>query len=172
MASDMFTLLYLDLGFTKTQIAAIAKFFGFWATIIGGFAGGIVMVKIGIQRSLWVFGILQTVSTLGFSVLAHLGNSLSALTVVVIVENLCTQMATAAYVGFISILCNRNFTATQFALLSSVMGVPRVILGSSSGFFAKHLGWTGYFLFCGVLHLPGLLLLLRQHRWLAATPKS
>jgi PAT family beta-lactamase induction signal transducer AmpG len=172
MASDMFNPFYIGLGFTKTQIAAIAKVFGFWATIGGGLLGGLAMVRIGIPRSLWIFGILQTVSTLGFSVLAHVGNSLSWLTGIVVFENLCTGMASAAYVGFMSALCNRNFTATQFALLSSLMGVPRVILGSSSGYFAKHLGWGGYFLFCGMLHAPGLLLLLRQQRWQQAVPKD
>jgi PAT family beta-lactamase induction signal transducer AmpG len=107
------------------------------------------------------------VSTLGFSVLAHSEHSLGLLTYFMAFENLCTGMATSAYIAFLASLCDRRYTATQFALLSSFMGVPRVIFGSSSGFFAKELGWAPYYLFCGALHVPGLLLLLRQKRWYA-----
>jgi PAT family beta-lactamase induction signal transducer AmpG len=165
MASDMFNPFYLDMGYTKTQIAAIAKLFGFWATITGGIVGGMLMMQWGIERCLWIFGILQTFSTLGFSFLATVGQNLQVLTIVVVVENICTGMATSAYVGFMASLCNKRFTATQYALLSSLMGIPRVFFGSSSGYLAKNLGWSGYFLFCTLLHLPGLLLLLRKHHW-------
>lgn len=165
MASDMFTPFYLDVGYTKTEIAAIAKLFGFWATIGGAFLGGLAMVRLGIIKSLWIFGILQTLSTAGFCILAMIGRNLQALTIVVTVENICTAMATSAYVAFMASLCNKRFTATQYALLSSLMGVPRVIFGSSSGYLAKNFGWTGYFFFCVVLHLPALFMLLRHKKW-------
>ena len=170
MASDMFTPFYLDVGYTKTEIAAIAKLFGFWATIGGGLLGGVIIVKIGVQRALWLFGILQTISTSGFILLARLGKDLPALTEIVVVENVCTAMATTAYIGFMASLCNKRFTATQYALLSSLTGVPRVILGSSSGYLAKSLGWEYYFLFCALLHIPGLLMLLRQSEWEKTKP--
>ena len=165
MASDMFVPFYIDLHFTKTQIAAVSKVVGFWGTMAGGFLGGLGMVRLGIPGSLWIFGLLQTGSTFGFSALASLGHSLSALTCVVLLEALATGMARSAYIGFMASLCDRRFTATQYALISSVAGVPRVILGASSGYFAKTLGWHAYFLFCTLLHLPGMLLLLRQRKW-------
>jgi MFS transporter, PAT family, beta-lactamase induction signal transducer AmpG len=172
MASDMFNPFYLDLGFSKTEVAAIAKLFGFWATIGGGLLGGLAMVRLGIIRSLWIFGFLQMFSTAGFCLLATMGHQLGILTAVVIIENVCTAMATSAYVGFMASLCNKRFTATQYALLSSLMGVPRVIFGSSSGYLAKNMGWTGYFLFCVVLHIPGLLMLLRNKKWMIGSGES
>ncbi len=165
MASDMFTPFYLDVGYTKTEIGVIGKLFGFWSTLGGGFIGGLAMVRLGINRSLWIFGILQMISTSGFYFLANMTPNLQALTAVVTIENVCTAMATTAYVAFMGSLCNKRFTATQYALLSSLMGVPRVIFGSSSGYLAKNLGWSGYFLFCVVLHIPGLLMLLRYKLW-------
>ena len=124
------------------------------------------MVRLGVIKSLWVFGIFQMVSTAGFYFLALIPPNLQALTAVVTVENICTGMATTAYVAFMASLCNKRFTATQYALLSSLMGVPRVIFGSSSGYLAKNMGWPGYFLFCVALHLPGLLMLLRHRLWM------
>ncbi len=161
MASDMLNPFYLDIGFTKTQIGVVSKLFGFWAVIAGGLIGGAVMMKMGIFRSLWVFGILQAASTVCFAVLATAGPSVAMLATVVSFENLSSGMGTAAYVGYMASLTDRRFTATQYALLSSLMGVPRVIFGSSSGYLAKHLGWPGFFLFCTVIAIPGLLLLLK-----------
>ncbi|MCX6125124.1 MAG: AmpG family muropeptide MFS transporter [Proteobacteria bacterium] len=165
MASDMFNPFFQDIGFSKTEIATIAKLFGFWATIGGGFLGGVAMVRWGVAKSLWIFGALQTISTAGFCILANLGHSIEALTITILVENAATGMATTAYVAFMASLCNKRFTATQYALLSSLMGIPRVIFGSSSGYLAKSLGWQSYFLFCVVLHLPGMLMLFRQKAW-------
>lgn len=165
MASDLLNPFYLDLGFTKSQIAGVAKLFGFWATILGGLLGGILMIRIGIFHGLWVFGILQSVAILGFSVLANAGTNIAILATTISLECLTSGMATAAYVGFMGSLCNKRFTATQYALLSSLMGVPRIFFGATSGYFAKHLGWTNYFIFCTLLTLPGLLFLLRVKHW-------
>lgn len=170
MASAMTTPFYLDLGYTKTEIGAVVKLFGFWATIAGGTLGGIWIMRAGMHRALWLFGFGQMISTLGFVVLAQMPPSEMALAAVVAVENLTAGMGTAAFVGFMAALTDRRFTATQYALLSSLMGVPRVLLAAPTGWLAQVLGWPGFFLLCVVIAIPGLLLL----RWvtrLAATPQ-
>jgi PAT family beta-lactamase induction signal transducer AmpG len=165
MASEMLNPFYLDIGFTKTEIGTVAKLFGFWATIIGGLAGGVLILKVGIHRALWVFGVLQAISTFFFALLARVGNQIPALAAVVGFENLSGGMGTAAYVAYMASLCNRRFTATQYALLTSLMGVPRVIMGATTGYLAKHLGWETFFLACTLLALPGMLLLFRVAPW-------
>ncbi|MBU2551832.1 MAG: AmpG family muropeptide MFS transporter [Proteobacteria bacterium] len=161
MASAMTTPFYLDIGFTKTEIGAVVKLFGFWATILGAFLGGLVMVRLGINRSLWIFGVLQAVSTAGFAVLAQVGHSVGLLAGVIAFENLSGGMGTSAYIAFMASLTNKRFTATQYALLSSLMGVPRVLASAPTGWAAKNLGWFGFFIFCTLVALPGLLLLLK-----------
>ena len=161
MASTMTTPFYLDIGFTKTQIGAVVKLFGFWATIAGAFLGGVLILRLKIYRSLWFFGILQMVSTAGFALLAQVGASTWLLAGVVAFENLTAGMGTSAYVAFMAALTNKKFTATQYALLSSLMGVPRVFLSAPTGFMAEGLGWTGFFIFCTLIAVPGLLLLLK-----------
>ena len=145
MAAAMTTPFYLDLGFSKTEIGAVVKFFGFWATIGGGLAGGAVMIRLGIYKSLWVFGFLQAVSTAGFAALAHLGPRVWALSAVVGFENLTAGMGTAAYAAYMASITHKRFTATQYALLSSLMGVPRVLASAPTGFFAQHMGWEPFF---------------------------
>jgi PAT family beta-lactamase induction signal transducer AmpG len=166
MASDMFNPLYIQLGFTKTQIGGIAKGVGFWALIVGGIAGGTLIVRFGIYHCLWAFGILQSLGLLLFSVLSEAGQSLVWLGVSVGTENLFSGMATSAYVAFMASQTNKRFTATQYALLSSLMGVPRIFFGASTGILAEHLGWTMYFVACSVFTIPGLLLLIPLRRFL------
>ena len=161
MASTMTTPFYLDIGFTKTQIGAVAKLFGFWATIGGGLLGGVMLLRLGIFRSLWLFGILQAVSTAGFSLLALMGPSLTGLAAVIGFENLTGGMGTAAYVAYMASITNKKFTATQYALLSSLMGIPRVLASAPTGFMAKFMGWPAFFLACALVAVPGLVLL----RW-------
>ena len=165
MASAMTTPFYLDIGFSKTEIGAVVKLFGFWATIIGAFTGGVVMLRMGINRSLWVFGVLQAVSTAGFAVLAHLGHHVGALAAVIAFENLSGGMGTSAYVAFMAGQTNKRFTATQYALLTSLMGVPRVMAAAPTGFMAKHLGWMEFFIGCTLIAIPGMLLLLKFAPW-------
>ncbi len=165
MASAMTTPFYLDIGFSKTEIGAIVKLFGFWATILGGLIGGVIILRVGINDSLWVFGFLQAISTAGFAVLAKIGHSVPALSAVIGFENLTGGMGTAAYVAFMGSITNKRFTATQYALLSSLMGVPRVIASSPTGFFAKILGWESFFIACTLIAIPGILLLLRFAPW-------
>ena len=161
MASAITTPFYLEVGFSKTEIGAVVKLFGFWATIGGALAGGIAMVRLGIYRSLWIFGVLQALSTAGFALLARIGCSIPLLSGVIAFENLSSGMGTAAYAAFMASITHKRFTATQYALLSSLMGVPRVMASAPSGFLAKHMGWAAFFAFCALAAIPGLLLLYR-----------
>ncbi len=165
MASAMTTPFFLDIGFSKTEIGAVVKLFGFWATIIGGLIGGLMMLRLGINRSLWIFGFLQAFSTAGFAVLSRIGHSIPALSFVIGFENLSGGMGTAAYAAYMASITNRKFTATQYALLTSLMGVPRVIASAPTGFFAKNMGWFGFFMACTLIAIPGMLLLLKFAPW-------
>lgn len=165
MASAMTMPFYLDLGFSKTQIGTIVKLFGFWATIIGSLLGGVVMLRLQISRSLWIFGFLQAISTAGFAVLARMGDNVTALSAVIGFENLSSGMGTAAYVAFMASITNKKFTATQYALLSSLMGVPRVMASAPTGYLAKHFGWEIFFVACTLIAVPGMLLLLKFAPW-------
>lgn len=164
MASHMTTPFYLDIGFSKTEIGAVVKLFGFWATVTGGLIGGLLIMRLGIFRSLWLFGILQGVSTAGFAVLAQVGASVPGLAAVITIENLSGGMGTAAYVAYMASLTNRKFTATQYALLSSLMGVPRVIAAAPTGYLADAMGWSWFFIACALIAVPGLLLIRWLHR--------
>ena len=165
MASAMTTPFYLDIGFSKTEIGAIVKLFGFWATMAGALTGGVLMLRLGISRSLWVFGFLQAISTACFAILARIGHSVSALSGVIAFENLSSGMGTAAYMAFMASITNKRFTATQYALLTSLMGVPRVLASAPTGFLAKNLGWASFFIACTLIAIPGILLLLKFAPW-------
>jgi MFS transporter, PAT family, beta-lactamase induction signal transducer AmpG len=164
MAGQMATPLYMDLGFTKTEIGTIAKTFGLFSTLVGGFLGGALILNFGIHRCLIGFGILQALSTAGFAVLTQVGNSQLALSFVIAFEDLSGGMGTAAFVAFMASQTNRRFTATQYALLTSLMGVPRVILASPTGYIVEKVGYAPFFVFCTLIALPGILLLLRLVR--------
>lgn len=170
MASHMTNPFFLDLGFSATEIGTVVKLFSFWALVIGGLLGGVLMLRLGIYRSLWLFGVLQAASVSALAVLAQVGHSLIGLATVVIFENLSFGMGTSAYVAFMASLTNRKFTATQYALLSSLMGVPRVILVAPVGYLAAAVGWEAYFLLCALCAIPGLWLLTRFRGWLAEEP--
>jgi PAT family beta-lactamase induction signal transducer AmpG len=165
MAGAMTTPFYLDIGFSKTEIGTVVKLFGFWATVFGALIGGIIMLRLGINRSLWVFGFLQALSTAGFVFLARIGHSIPALSAVIGFENLSGGMGTAAYAAFMASISYKRFTATQYALLSSLMGVPRVMASAPTGFIVKHLGWESFFIFCTLIAIPGMLLLLKVAPW-------
>ena len=165
MAGAMATPFYLDIGFSKTEIGTIVKLFGFWAIIAGTLTGGVLMVRLGINRSLWVFGFLQAISTACFALLARIGHSIPALSGVIAFENLSSGMGTAAYMAFMASITNKRFTATQYALLTSLMGVPRVLASAPTGFLAKNLGWASFFIACTLIAIPGMLLLLKFAPW-------
>jgi PAT family beta-lactamase induction signal transducer AmpG len=165
MATALTTPFMLELGFTKTDIGAVTKGFGMAATIVGSLAGGAFVARAGMLASLWLFGVLQSVSTLAFLALARLGHHYPMMVAAIGLENLCSGMGTAAYAAFLMSLCNKRFTATQYALLTSLMAITRVIVGAPTGFMARALGWELYFLVSMLAAAPGLLLLLRYPRW-------
>lgn len=158
MAANLTTPLYLDLGFTKTEIGAIVKTFGLGATLLGGFVGGVLMLRWSMKRSLVVFGVLQALSTLGFAGLAYLGRNVAGLTGVIAFENLTSGMGTSAFVAFMASLTNKRFTAWQYALLTSLMGVPRVIIAAPTGYIQASVGWVNFFVICALAAIPGLVL--------------
>lgn len=165
MASAITAPFYLDIGFTKTEIGTVVKIFGIWAIIAGALIGGSLMVRLGINRSLWIFGFLQAISTACFAVLARIGHSIAALSAVIAFENLSSGMGTAAFVAFMASITNKRFTATQYALLTSLMAFPRVLASAPTGFLAKNLGWESFFIACTLIAIPGMLLLLRFAPW-------
>lgn len=167
MASAITTPFYLELGFSKTEIGAVVKVFGFWATLGGGLVGGILILRIGISRALWIFGVLQMVSTLGFVLLARIGHDVPALAGVIFAENFTGGMGTSAFVAFMASLTNKRFTATQYALLSSLTGVPRVLASAPTGYMAEIMGWPGFFTLCAAIAIPGLLVLQHFAPWKA-----
>jgi MFS transporter, PAT family, beta-lactamase induction signal transducer AmpG len=167
MATALTTPFMLELGFTKTDIGAVTKGLGMAATIVGTLAGGAVVARVGMKASLWIFGILQSVSTLAFLMLARLGHHYPAMVAAIGLENLCSGMGTAAYAAFLMSLCNKRFTATQYAILTSLMALTRVLVGAPTGYLAKTYGWEIYFLVSMLAAVPGLLLLLQYSRWTA-----
>jgi PAT family beta-lactamase induction signal transducer AmpG len=138
------------------------------ATIAGTLAGGAVVARAGMKASLWVFGILQSVSTLTFFALARLGHHYPMMVAAIGIENLCSGMGTAAYAAFLMSMCDKRFTATQYALLTSLMAVTRVVVGAPTGFLAKTYGWEIYFVISTLAAIPGLLLLVGYDRWTGA----
>nr|WP_041780093.1 AmpG family muropeptide MFS transporter [Allocoleopsis franciscana] len=159
LVNNMSTPFLLKTGFTQTDIGAIQGGMGLLATIVGTLAGGAILSKLGINRSLWVFGGLQAVSNLAYFVLAQLGKNYSFLVITINIENFCAGLGTAAFVAFLMSLCNQRFSATQYALLSSLMAVSRDILVAPAGGLAEATGWPLFFLVSIVAAVPGLLLL-------------
>jgi PAT family beta-lactamase induction signal transducer AmpG len=160
LAGVMSNPFYVELGFTKIQIANISKAFGLAATIIGSIIGGVIVNRIGILKSLFVCGILQMFSNLMFAVLAVVGTDLRMLALAIAVENLSGGMGTAAFVAYLSSLCNVAYTATQYALLTSFMAFGRTLLSSSGGWLADHMDWLSFFIVTTAAALPGLLVLV------------
>jgi MFS transporter, PAT family, beta-lactamase induction signal transducer AmpG len=167
MAAIMSTPLYISLGFSLDQIAAVSKFVGFFGTVVGALLGGIVTVRFGILRSLLVCGILQLAGNLFYMLQAVEGHRVAYLALCVTAEQVTAAMASAALVAYLSSLCSPAFTATQYALLSSLATVGRTVVASSSGFIAEALGWVPFFLITSVVTVPALLLLI----WIARRQK-
>jgi PAT family beta-lactamase induction signal transducer AmpG len=151
---------YIELGFSLDEIAAVTKVFGLISTLGGAMAGGLVVARIGVVRGLLICGILQMLSNLAFAGLAAIGRDIGVLIVAIGVENFAEGMGSAALVAYLSALCVQGFTATQYALLSSLAALPRSTLGALSGWLADRLDWVTFFLVVPIFALPGLLLLL------------
>lgn len=165
MATALSTPFYLDMGFSKTQIGLVAKHAALWPAIVGGLLGGVVMLRLGINRSLWLFGVVQLVSILGFAVLASSGPVLWLLAAVIAFEYLGVGMGTAAFTAFIARETSRVYAATQFALFTALAALPRTFANASTGVIVEQLGWVAFFLLCAVIAIPGMLLLFWVAPW-------
>jgi PAT family beta-lactamase induction signal transducer AmpG len=165
MATALATPFYLDMGFSKTEIGLIAKNAGLWPSVIGGMLGGLWMFKLGINRALWLFGLLQMVAILGFAWLVNAGHSLLGLGAVIGFEAFGVGLGTAAFVAYIARETNPLYTATQFALFTSLAAVPRTVANAATGYMVESLGWQGFFIFCFVAAIPGMLLLAKVAPW-------
>lgn len=160
IAGTMSNPLYVGLGFTKVEIANVAKVFGVIATLTGVAIGGVMVLRLGVFRALLIAGVLQMLSNVTYIVQVWVGHDVAMLAVTIGVENLTSGMGSAAFVAYLSGLCNLAFTATQYALLSSLATVGVNVLSASGGYLADELGWIRFFLVSMVVALPGLALLV------------
>lgn len=165
MATALQTAFFIDVGFTLTQIGAIAKTAGLAAAIGGGLVGGLVMIKLPINQALWAFGFVQIVSILGFALLSVVGANPWMLGFAVAFEYLGVGLGTAALTAFIARTTNVAFAATQFALFTALAATPRTLANAVTGVIVEHVGWTRFFLLCTALAIPGMLLLLKVAPW-------
>jgi PAT family beta-lactamase induction signal transducer AmpG len=185
MATALATPFYLDLGFSQTEVGLIAKNAGLWPAIVGALVGGIAMLRLGINRALWIFGAGQLASIFAFAILAEIGRNPWALAIAISVESFAMSLGTAAFVAFIARETAPALAATQFALFTALAALPRTLASATTGFLvegargvrpgtamasmadvliglglpADGLGWTRFFLLCAVFAVPGMLLL-------------
>lgn len=189
MATSLVTPFYIDMGFSLTQIGSLVKIINLVGFLVGTFVGGITIYKIGINRSLWVFGVVQMVSILGFAVLSEVGDNVAVLAVVISFEYLGVGLGTSALIAFMARATSKNFTATQFALFSSLIAVPRTLANAVTGFLIEGvgpddgfyyrvlgefdgLGYTSFFLFCTAAAIPGMVLLYWVAPWNEKKPAT
>ncbi|MFN2425341.1 MAG: AmpG family muropeptide MFS transporter [Candidatus Binatia bacterium] len=171
LATALATPFYIEMGFTKTDIGLVAKNAGLWCSVAGGLLGGVWMIRLGINRALWVFGVAQAVAILGFVWLASQGAGpsdavrLLQLGVVIGVEAFGVGLGTTAFVSYIARTTSPAYAATQYALFTSLMAVPRTVINSFAGVLVESLGWVDFFWLCFALALPGMLLLPRVAAW-------
>ncbi len=165
MATALATPFYLDMGYSKTEIGTVAKFAGLWAVLAGATIGGIVMLKLSINRALWLFGFVQLLTIVPFIWLSQAGHTLAGLFVVVSGEYLAVGLGTVALTAFMVRETSKAFTATQFALFSSLIAVPRTLANATTGFIVESVGWTQFFVICVILAIPGMLMLLKVAPW-------
>jgi PAT family beta-lactamase induction signal transducer AmpG len=165
MATALSTPFYMDLGFSMTQIGLVAKHAALWPSIVGGLLGGVLMLRMGINRALWLFGVVQLVSILGFALLAATGAVTWLLAAVIGFEYLGVGMGTAAFTAFIARETSRRFAATQLALFTALTALPRTFANASTGIIVDSVGWVTFFLMCTAIALPGMLLLLWVAPW-------
>lgn len=175
MATSLATPFYMQMGYSKLDIGLVAKHAGLWPSVIGALLGGVLMIKLGINRALWLFGIIQVVSILGLVWLSLQGpftdigiNQLIMLATVISFEAFGVGLGSAAFVAFIAKTTNPLYTATQFALFTSFASIPRTIINSATGIIVEALGWTNFFWLCFILAFPGMLLLFKVAPWQSA----
>lgn len=178
MATALATPFYIDLKYDLLTIGLVAKNAGLWSMIIGGIIGGIIMLKTGINKALWIFGFGQLITILGFVILARQGigaqsaPSVWLLAAVIIAECLGAGLGTSAFVAFLSAKTNKNYAATQFALLTSLSAVPRTFCNATTGYIVEFMGWENFFWFCTLLAIPGMLLLLKVAPYSENSPEK
>jgi PAT family beta-lactamase induction signal transducer AmpG len=171
LCTALATPFYLDMGYSKTEIGVIAKNAGLWPMVIGGILGGIWMIKLGINRALWLFGVVQIVTILGFVWMAGIGPGestparLVTLAIVIAGEAIGAGLGTTAFVAFMARTTHPAYTATQLALFTSLMAVPRTFINATAGWLVESMGWTNFFWLCFIMAAPGMLLLLKVAPW-------
>jgi PAT family beta-lactamase induction signal transducer AmpG len=165
MATALATPFYLQMGYSKTEIGEVAKMAGLIASVMGGLLGGLWMIQLGITRALWIFGVAQAIPILGFAVLAISAHDIWLLAGVIGLEALGTGMGTTAFVAYIASQTDRRYSATQFALFTSLSAVPRSVMNASTGWLVEAFGWFDFFLLCALLTIPGMLLLFKIAPW-------
>lgn len=165
MATSLASIFYLEMGYSKTDIGVIAKQAGLWSSIAGGILGAIWMSRLGIFKSLWIFGVLQFAAIFGFLWLAmpSAPKTLWALAIVIGVEAFTVGLASAAIGGYLASITSRQYSATQFALFSSLAALPRTLIAGSTGFLQVAFGWQNFFILCLFLAIPGMTLLYFLH---------
>ncbi|MES2264886.1 MAG: AmpG family muropeptide MFS transporter [Pseudomonadota bacterium] len=173
MATALSTKFFLDLGFSTKEIGLAANATGLWASLAGGIVGGVWMVKLGINRALWVFGVLQAVAILGFAWLAQVGHDTFLLSAVFGFEAFASLgLGSAALVAFISRSTDPRYTATQYALFSSLAAVPRTFINASVGYIVAGTGWFNFFIVCFVLAFPAMMMLPKIAPWNRSNEKD
>jgi len=173
LASALLTPFYIKVGFTLTQISVYYKIISFWGTFSGGLLGGALLTRYSIRKCLIGFGVFQGITPLAFSILVATGPNVLALAFVVAVETVSLGMGASALTAFMLRLCNRKFSATQYALLTSFMGIPRTIIPASAGYIVDYMGWVHFYVLCVCLAVPGLLLVyFRAPRWEEGLPPA
>ena len=172
MATALATPFYLDLGFSMTEIGLVAKHAALWPAIAGGLLGGVFMLRLGINRALWVFGLVQMISILGFAWLASVGPALWLLAVVIAFEYLGVGLGTAAFTAFIARESSKAFAATQFALFTALAALPRSLANAVTGFIVEETGWVIFFCLCTLLAIPGMVTLLWVAPWQSAREQA
>lgn len=165
MAVALQTPFLIDLGFSLTTIGLVAKNAGLWGAVIGGLLGGVWMIKLGINRALWIFGAVQISTIFGFSVLSEAGANAWVLAIVLWSEYVGVGLGTAAFVAFIARSTSPTYAATQLSLLTAISVLPRTVANSSSGFIVEAIGYTSFFYLCMALAIPGMLLLFKIAPW-------
>jgi PAT family beta-lactamase induction signal transducer AmpG len=165
MATALATPFYIDMGYSRTEIGSVAKIAGLWASITGGVLGGVVMLRMSIIKALWLFGAVQLATIFPYLWLSQAGHTLMGLFVVVSGEYLGVGLGAIALTAYMARATSRAFTATQFALFSSFIAVPRTLANASTGFIVDSVGWTAFYLICALVALPGMALLLKVAPW-------
>ena len=179
MATALATPFYMELGYTRTQIGLVAKNAGLWASLAGGILGAVWLEKTGVNRGLWIFGVLQAIAILGFALLAQTvvaaagaEPSTLMLGLVIGLEAFAVGLGTAAFTAYIATTTDQRYTATQFALFTSLAAVPRTFFNALTGFIVAQTGWFVFFLICFALAIPGMLLLPRIAPWKTSQPSQ